>query len=157
AAGEVYVSPIDLSRDHDIAATPHIPVLHVATPLQKPDGSPFGLVIINIDMRPAFARIRAAARDGGRIYPANAPGDYLRHPEPAIELGFELGQPSRLQDDFPDFARLLDANASTPQVMRDRTGAEFGVGWTAVRLAEGPRVAVINAIPYKALMAAAIA
>jgi PAS domain S-box-containing protein len=157
AAGEVYVSPIDLSRDHDVAATPHIPVLHVATPLQKPDGSPFGLVIINIDMRPAFARIRAAARDGGRIYLVNAAGDYLVHPDPAHELGFELGQRSRVQDDFPEFAQLLNASASTPQLMHDRAGAEFGVGWTAVRLAGGPRVAVIDAIPYNALMAAAIA
>ncbi|HEY6255096.1 MAG TPA: PAS domain S-box protein [Xanthobacteraceae bacterium] len=157
AAGEVYVSPIDLNQENGVIETPHVSVLRIATPLHGPDGSAFGTVIINIDMRPAFARIRSAARDGGHVYLVNAEGDYLVHPDAAREFGFELGRPARVQDDFADFAKLLDESGPAPRVLRDRSGADFGVGWTAVRLAGGPRVAVIETIPYATLMAAATA
>jgi hypothetical protein len=95
-AGEVYVSPIDLNRENGAVETPHVPVLRVATPLRKPDGTAFGIVLIDIDMRPAFARIRAARRDatagtpmwstsGGiiwstRIRPASSPSRPARRP-----------------------------------------------------------------------------
>ncbi len=158
APGEVYVSPIDLSRDQQgMVATPHLPVLRVATPLQKPDGSLFGLVIINVDMRPTLTRIRAAAQDGGQVYLVNQAGDYLMHPDPALEFGFDLGTRVRLQDDFPDFARLLDASSTAPRVLQDRAGSTFGVAWTGLRPADGPRVIVVEAMPYAALMAPAIA
>jgi PAS domain S-box-containing protein len=156
-AGEVYVSSISLSRDNGNIRAPHVPILRIATPLHQPDGAAFGIVIINIDLRSAFGRIRAAGREGGRTYVVNAQGDYLVHPDPAREFGFETGMPARVQDDFPDFAPMLGQNDSTPRVLRDRTGADFGVAWKAVQLAEGPRVAVIETVPYADLMAAVVA
>jgi PAS domain S-box-containing protein len=157
SSGEVYVSPINLSPANGSVQTPHIPVMRIATPLHKPDGTAFGIVIINIDMRTAFDRIRSAGREGGRTYVVNTQGDYLVHPDPARELGFETGMPARLQDDFPDFAPLLAQDDTAPRVLRDRSGADFGVGWETVRLAGGPRVAVVEAVPYADLMAAVLA
>ncbi|HWF95258.1 MAG TPA: PAS domain S-box protein [Xanthobacteraceae bacterium] len=156
-AGAVYISPIELNRENGVIEEPHVPVLRVATPLQKPDGTPFGMVIITIDLRPAFTRIRSAANDGVKIYLVNGRGDYLVHPDPAREFGFEIGMPSRVQDDYPDIMPVPDPNDAAPQVMRDRAGTQFGVGWGTVRLADGPRVAVIETIPYAGLIAAAIA
>jgi len=43
-------------------------VLRVATPVHAPDGRPFGIIVINFDMRAAFARIRAARTKGGVSY-----------------------------------------------------------------------------------------
>ena len=156
-AGEAYVSQINLSRGNGSIRVPHIPLLRIASPLHKPDGSAFGIVIINIDMRPAFDHIRAAGREGGHTYVVNAQGDYLVHPDPAREFGFEAGMPARLQDDFPDFAPLLAQDDTAPRVVRDRSGADFGIGWETVRLAGGPRVAVLEAVPYADLMAAVVA
>jgi PAS domain S-box-containing protein len=155
--GEVYVSPIDLGRQSGSIRTPHVPVLRIGTPLHKPDGAAFGIVIINIDLRSAFDRIRSAGREGGQVYLVNEQGDYLVHPDPAREFGFALGNRIRVQDDFPEFAQILGQDDTAPRVLRDRAGADFGVGWDAVRLAGGPRTAVIEAIPYAELMAAAIA
>ena len=87
----------------------------------------------------------------------NEHGDYLVHPDPAREFAFAVGPPARVQDDFPEFAQMLGQNETAPRVLRDRSGADFGIGWRAVRLADGPRVAVIEALPYTSLMAAAIA
>ena len=156
-AGEVYISPIGLSRENGVIEEPHVPVLQVATPLQKPDGTPFGMVIITVDLRPAFTRIRSAANNGLKVFVVNGRGDYLVHPDRAREFGFEIGMPFRVQDDFPDITPVPDPNNEAPRVLRDRSGTQFGVGWGAVRLAEGPRVAVIETIPYAGLMAAAVA
>ena len=59
-AGEVYVSPIELNQEHGVVEIPHIPVLRFATPVQTPDGKPFGIVVINLDVGPTFAAVRAA-------------------------------------------------------------------------------------------------
>jgi PAS domain S-box-containing protein len=155
--GEAYISTITLSRGNGGVRTPHVPILRIGTPLHKPDGTVFGIVTINIDLRSAFARIRSAGREGARTYVVNAQGDYLVHPDPAREFGFETGKPERVQDDFPEFAQLLGQDNTAPRVLRDRSGADFGVGWRTVRLAEGPRVALIETVPYADLMAAVVA
>ncbi len=46
-AGEVYVSPVNLSQRNGEIETPHVPVMRVATPIHTPDGKPFAIVIIN--------------------------------------------------------------------------------------------------------------
>src|SRR5438105_854763 len=148
-AGEVYVSPVELSIE-----PPRIPVLRVATPVHSPDGRPFGIVIINVDMRPAFDRIRSGPTRGGRSYVVNDRGDYLVHPDPALEFGFEFGKPHHIQDDFPDFAQILASDDSAPRVMADRAGRRFGIGLASVRLADGPRVTLVQALPYADLTVA---
>ncbi|MBX9650791.1 MAG: PAS domain S-box protein [Xanthobacteraceae bacterium] len=156
-AGEVYVSAVDLNQENGAIETPRVPVLRVATPLYAPDGRPFGIVIINVDMRPAFARIRTATNGGRRGYVVNDQGDYLLHPDPDREFGFEFARPARIQDEFPDFAAIPATGATAPRVVEDRSGGRFGVGIVSLRLAEGPRIAVIEALPYAELMAATIA
>ena len=150
--GEVYVSPVD--RDVE---PPRTPVLRVATAVRAPDGQPFGIMIINVDMGPAFDRIRASAIKGGVSYVVNDQGDYLVHPDRAREFDFEFGKPVRIQDDFPDFANVLARGDSVTRVIADRAGNRFGFATQFVRLAEGPEVAVIQAVPYSVLMAAATA
>jgi PAS domain S-box-containing protein len=153
-AGDVYVSPIDLDREGGVIAQPPVPLLRVAAPVQQPDGTAFGIVIIDIDLRPAFDRIRAAGRDGGHVYVVNEQGDYLVHPDRAREFGFAIGRPARLQDDFPELMQMLARDDSAPRVLRDRAGNDFGVAWQGVRLLDGPRVGVIQTIPYAELTAA---
>ncbi|HLH97603.1 MAG TPA: PAS domain S-box protein [Xanthobacteraceae bacterium] len=154
SAGDSYITPITLGRRNGVIVVPHVPALRVASPLQAPDGSPFGALIISVDLRDAFARIRATARDGVQVYVINNDGDYLVHPDPERTFGFALGRPFRVQDDFPDLAALLRDRDTTPRVLLDRSGAAFGVAWQALQVAQGPRIAVVESIPYPVLMAA---
>jgi PAS domain S-box-containing protein len=152
APTEVYVSPVDFNVE-----TARVPVLRVATPVHTPDGRPFGIIIINVDMRPAFDRIRSGAATGGHSYVVNDRGDYLVHPDPAREFGFERGMPLHIQDEFPDFAQILASDDAAPRVIQDRAGKPFGIGLASVRLAEGPRVTVVQAMPYAELTVATMA
>ncbi|HZL31566.1 MAG TPA: PAS domain S-box protein [Pseudolabrys sp.] len=163
SSGQVYVSPIELNREHGVIETPHVPTLQTASPIDTPDGEPFGIVIINVDLRPAFASIRSNARDGRGVYVVNERGDYLVHSDPSREFAFELGKPARIQDSFPDFSKLLTAfehlttDNSRPQVAQNAAGEKFGVGWETAQLARGPHIAVIETVPYAQVMAPAAA
>jgi PAS domain S-box-containing protein len=156
-AGAVYVSPIELQQENSVTVTPYVPVLRIATPLHMPDSRPFGIVIINVDMRAPFARVRSAALEDRPIYVVNDRGDYLVHSDPSREFGFELGRPFRIQDEFPQFASLLGAGDTAARVIQNNGGESFGLGWNSVQLANGPRVAVIETLPYSQLVATASA
>ncbi|HTG21735.1 MAG TPA: PAS domain S-box protein, partial [Reyranella sp.] len=147
-ADEVDISPVELDREHGAIDTPHLPVVRASTPVVGPDGRPFGIVVIDIDLRGPFARVRENARPGGAVYIVNSNGHYLVHPDPAREFGFQLGAPSRLQDDFPTLGGMLARGKAAPQVIQEHSGAEFGAALAGARLAEGPQLFVVEAVPY---------
>jgi len=155
-AREIYASPIDFNRERGSLEKPYLPTLRVAAPVEVPNGGRFGIMIVNIDMRAAFDRLRNAGREGD-LYAVNEAGDYLIHPDLGREFGFELGTPFRIQDDFPEFAKLLKSDDTTPRVVNDRDGNPFGIGWTTAKLAGGPRVTVLEAVPYSRLLPASTA
>jgi hypothetical protein len=101
----------------------------VAAPLIAADGRRFGIVIADLDLRPVFDRIRATARQGSRIYVVNDAGDFLLHPDPNREFGFQRGSPARVQDDYPALMEFLQSEDATPRVLNDRSGERFGVAW----------------------------
>jgi PAS domain S-box-containing protein len=154
-AGQVYVSPIDLSRESTESGTLRIPVLRVATPVHLPDGRVFAILITDIDMRPVLTRLRSNTLPGAQVFVVNAQGDFLVHPDASKEFGFELGRPLRLQDEIPEFAQLLKADDTSPRIVENRAGVRLGIGWNTIQIAEGPRVTVVETIPYQLLMEAA--
>src|SRR6202163_466083 len=93
AADEFYVSPVGLNEENGVVETPHVATLRIAKPVLAPDGKPFGIVIVNADMRSALDRVRSSARKGETPYVINGRGDYLVHPDPAREFGSQLGAP----------------------------------------------------------------
>ena len=147
-ADEVDISPVELDREHGAIDTPHLPVVRASTPVVGPDGRPFGIVVIDIDLRGPFAHVRENARPGSAVYIINSNGDYLVHPDPAREFGFQLGAPSRLQDDFPTLGGMLARGKAAPQVVQEHSGAQVGAALAGARLAEGPQLFVVEAVPY---------
>src|SRR5262245_22243071 len=77
---DVYVSPVELNEEHGKIETPYEPTVHAVAAVYAPDGTPFGAVVINIDLRPQFEKIRASARRS-LLYIVNERGDYLVHPD----------------------------------------------------------------------------
>jgi hypothetical protein len=136
AAGDVYISPIELKETRGAAGT-RVPTMRVAAPLIAADGRRFGIVIADLDLRPVFDRIRATARQGSRIYVVNEAGVFLLHPDPNRQFAFQRGSPARVQDDYPGLMELLQSDEATPRVLNDRAGERFGVAWQKLRLGAG--------------------
>jgi len=157
ASGEVDVSPIELERSRGgVIDNLQIPVLRVATPIHAADGRLFGFVIINVDLREQFERLRTS--DGiGQVFLVNEHGDYLVHPDRSQEFGFEFGRPQRVQDDFPALADALAKRITTAQLVQDRAGAQLGVGIATVRLAQGTPVTMVLTWPYARVIEPAVA
>lgn len=151
--GQIYISPIELNQEHGGIETPPVPVLRVATPVLTPDGQPFGIIIVNIDMRSFLSNLRAAGLDGGNIYLLNERGDYLVHPDPKREFGFELGRPARVQDDFPSLAQVLSLKEASIREVRDAAGQHLSVAVAPVQFPNGPRLVLLTTVPYHTLTA----
>ena len=86
---------------------PLVPTLRGVTTIRDKKGITFGLMIIDMDVRPLFSKIANAHRNGGILYITDTQGRYLSHPDPAMAFAFELGNPHKLQNDFPMLAGLL--------------------------------------------------
>jgi len=111
APGRVYLSSINLNREHGEVAEPYQAVLRVALPVMQADGTRFGALVINVDALSVFDAARDVVSPGVTLYVANQDGYYLYHPDPAKTFGFDLARPYRIQDDFPAAAELLSAAA----------------------------------------------
>lgn len=101
APGEIYLSPINLNREHGEIQVPHIPVLRAMMPVYDSGGSPFGLVIINFAVQKTLDSIARVSNPTHDYYVANAQNAYLIHPDPSRNFEFERGVPHRAIDDFP--------------------------------------------------------
>jgi PAS domain S-box-containing protein len=154
--GSVDISPVGLRQDYGRIVLPQIPVIRASAPIHGLDGRLFGAVVINVDLREIFDRIRQNAGEGS-VYLVNEAGDYLIHPDRSREFGFEFAQPYRLRDDFPSLAATLSVESDEARLVRDRAGDEFGVAPVLIRLAQGPLLALILAWPREVVFAPAIA
>jgi PAS domain S-box-containing protein len=153
--GDMYVSPIMLDQIGPTIIMPPVPTLRVATPIFTPDGKPFGIFIINVDMRPAFDRVRSSARAGENVYLVDASGDYLIHPDRALEFGSMLGRPTGWQRDFPVLATSLGATEGVARVLPNQGGRPGGIALVPAILAGNQWVAVIETAPNAVIMASA--
>ena len=148
---DVYVSPIALEKVGG-RDSPAAPTLHVAIPLLTPSGQVWGISAVDFDLGPKFDRIRTEAGEENQVFVTNAAGDYLLHPDRTREFAFESGVPVRIQSDFPGFGEALAGGAANDSgIWTDRTGARFGVGWAAVRLAGGAGLTILVAATYSNL------
>ena len=154
--GQIYVSDVDLNEEMGVIETPHVPTLRLATQLPGPDGKPFAIIIINVDMRPAFDRVRSSVQ-GGEIYVVNQQGDYLVHPDPAREFGSQLGHSISWQADFPDLASSIGTMQSTAHLAPDQSSRPGGIVLAPALLAGKEWVGIIETIPSAVLAAPAAA
>jgi Mn-dependent DtxR family transcriptional regulator len=98
----------------------------------------------------------AAERAEHRLTPdeLEALADHLGHPrtDPHGDViptaAGELGKRFRLQDDFPDLGEAMKQTEIKPGFFDDRAGKRFAIALAPVQLAGGPRVTVVQAVPY---------
>jgi len=104
-----------------------------------PTAKPFGILVINIDMRPAFERVRSSPRKGEAMYAVNAHGDYLVHPDPQPPVD------ANWQKDFPDLAASLGSTKAIARTFTDQTGRPGGLALAPALLAGKEWVGIIEA------------
>src|SRR5829696_2519089 len=124
---QIYVSPLDLGRFNGLIEEVHRPTLRVATPIFANDGKPFGIFMVNVDMRRAFDRARSSLAPGETIYVVNRHGDYLIHPDRSREFGWMLGKPNDWKADFPHLAPQVGATQGSADIVPDQAARLGGI------------------------------
>ncbi|MGE3172779.1 MAG: ATP-binding protein [Planctomycetota bacterium] len=97
--GALYVSRVDLNREHGQIERPHHPTLRAGAVIANLTGQSFALLMVNVDFERLVTDLFGPPPREVRI--ANAEGDWLVHPDPDRTFGFDLGRRHRLQDDMP--------------------------------------------------------
>lgn len=128
AVGAVYLSEINLNREHGEVSKPHTEVLRSATPVyDEQTGSLAGLVVVNVEIGSELRKIQKNIQDkSSEIFITNERGGYLLHPDVTKAYGFDLGKRFRIQEEFPQLANLfLPGNKDTRVTLypKDTKGA----------------------------------
>src|SRR5829696_3275451 len=132
---QIYVSPLDLGRRNGLIEAVHRPTLRVATLILGDDGKPFGLFMVNVDMRRAFDRVRSSVLPGETIYVVNRQGDYLIHPDRSREFGALLGKPNDWKADFPLLAAQAGGKQNSAEIVPDQAAQSNGIAFAPAVLA----------------------
>jgi PAS domain S-box-containing protein len=149
----VYLSAVEFEESGSGAA--RVPILHVTGSVQEADGRRFGLVVIDLDLRPAFTAAQSAGTAGRQTFVLDEKGELLVQPDPGGSGGLHSSHPA----DIPvHIAELARAPAPTgAQLVRDAEGNRLVTAVAAVPLTDGPRITVAATMPYDAVVAPAAA
>lgn len=127
-AGEVYLSEFNLNQERGVIERPYQPTLRVATPVFTPSGQIFGMVVINMDVRPLLESTTLGLPAGVQAYVTNMNGEYLLHPDTQRSFGSELGSKDNIISDFPSLETMFNLRASEHfllQAVATKAGTQY--------------------------------
>jgi len=96
---DVYISKVELNKEHGVFSVPHIPTIRVAMPIYI-DNKLFGILIINANIYKLFSVLSNNLNEDRDLYIANEEGYYLYHKKREKTFGFDLGNRDKIEDDF---------------------------------------------------------
>ncbi|WP_254173096.1 methyl-accepting chemotaxis protein [Planktothrix pseudagardhii] len=103
--GQVYVSPINLSRENDQIEIPYKPIVRYGVPIYNQAGEKRGVLVANILIERLFELAdndNLSSELQQQFFVVNQDGYYLSHPLPEKQWGFELNKNYNLKNDFSE-------------------------------------------------------
>nr|WP_281384351.1 ATP-binding protein [Pelagicoccus albus] len=129
--GQVYLTDIELNREHGEISLPHTPTIRGVTPVYS-QGQLFGIVVLNLDLSLTYRTMLSQQEGSFSTFIANSKGEYLLHGDPKRTFAFEFGKSDRIFDDYPVLEELSPSfEESTTVAQMDESGSK---GTLAVRL-----------------------
>jgi len=95
----VYMSNINLNREHGVLSTPYIPTIRISTPIYN-DNKVYGFIIININVNKLFNFDKFKEDKNIDTYIVNDQGYYIYNKDYNKLFGFEFGKDITIQKDF---------------------------------------------------------
>lgn len=101
---DIYFSPVNLKRDGEKLEIPHKPIIRCSIPIYSPNGKKKGILVANISAEYFLDNMlkNTSLNDVSQIFVLNQNGDYLRHPDPQKEWGFELNNNENIRRYHPE-------------------------------------------------------
>ncbi len=105
--GQVFVSPLDLNREHGEIERPFQPVIRYATPVWM-HGKAVGIVIVNVFAAPILEQLREQSEPDEVVALVDQDGYYLFHSkDESRRWGRDLGTDVKLSQDYPQVAQQI--------------------------------------------------
>ena len=111
--GKVYLSDIQLGRKDGKLIQPYAPMLRAAAPLHYLREQAVGLVFMEVDMKAAFEDLEDLLPmhiDHYRFI-TNAEGEFIKHPNPDMIIGFDHHRHQRAQDIYPELGVFYEKDS----------------------------------------------
>jgi len=105
---EVLLTDINLNREYDRVTMPPIPTIRAATPVYGEEPTPFGVVVINLNLSRLFDDLARGRPQDSELYLTNSAGGYLLDTVSELAFGFDLGRPRYLQSDLPELKNFYE-------------------------------------------------
>ncbi|MCU7876580.1 MAG: EAL domain-containing protein [Candidatus Thiodiazotropha sp. (ex Lucinoma borealis)] len=100
---EVYISPLDLNKEHGEIEQPFKPTIRLATPVFNTDNERIGVLVINYQAEPMLQRYAALHVDTeSKLMLLNSDGYWLYHPDQEKRWGFMFENNLTLANELPD-------------------------------------------------------
>ena len=115
--------------------------MQLASPVVNAQGQAIGVVVLNLDLKGAFARLAVDMPAEFQLYLANQQGDFLIHPDSSKTFGFDTGRRVLMQDEFPATSELVAGHA-TQVMLEAETGPHAGMPIVAAFM--GKKVVAAN-------------
>ena len=96
---DVYISKIELNKEHGAFSVPYIPTIRVALPIYM-EGKAFAILIINANINKLFSIISSSLNKDRSLYIANDEYYYLYHQDKKKTFGFDIGNEYKIINDF---------------------------------------------------------
>lgn len=112
APGEVYISRLDLNKEHGKIEKPIRPTLRVATPIEDSQGNQRGILIINIAMRYMLDAIRVAREQSvdTEYFLVNKSGYWLTTSKKQDPVDFQTEASEKFSAQYPDAWKHISAS-----------------------------------------------
>lgn len=111
--GQPFISSIVINHEDGAHDGLEQPSLIVAMPVGTAEGRVLGVVVINVDLKGAFALLSKDLPESYQLFLANAEGDILLHPDASRTFGFDRGQRKLLQEEMPALRALVQDRAGS--------------------------------------------
>lgn len=109
-AGEIYISPLDLSIEHGQIETPYKSVMRFGTPLFNRAGKKQGVLTLSYVGQELLDDFTQAMKEKQHVMLLNQDGYWLSSPDHALEWGFMFGRDDTFGKYHPDaWARISAA------------------------------------------------
>jgi PAS domain S-box-containing protein len=155
SVGEVFLSDLDMNQERPGLKVPPVPVLRAATPIRNGAQSPFGVLVINRDMRPMFADLARMVEPSGEVYLIGGQTTFDLHALREAPEGY-VWFPAEIETDFPLLgAALAQAAAPSGTFKESINDSEYVIAYTTVLPnAENPAqsIRIVLAAPYTAVI-----
>ncbi|HUW50294.1 MAG TPA: diguanylate cyclase [Sulfuricella sp.] len=112
AAGQIYVSPLDLNVERNQLELPYKPMIRFGAPVFDRNGQKKGVVLLNYFGSVLLNNFKTVFTGSGqRAMLLNREGYWLSSPDPGDEWGFMLGRQRTFGKDLPEeWKRILTAD-----------------------------------------------